>query len=129
MTDAPQGAHADQAPIAPGWVWMLRAAAAYNLLVAVPPLFARTTSDSDRIVSLLVACFGVIYALIARAPARLAPVLWAGVLGKLGVLIIMGMAVLDGRQPVAVIPVLAGDALFTLAFIAFLRRMAARPAP
>lgn len=108
--------------IAPGWVWMLRAAAAYNILVALPGLLAPATSDSDRIVSLLVGCFGLVYAMIARAPDRLGSVLWAGVIGKIGVLVIMGSAVVAGRQPLDIVPILVGDALFTLAFVAFLRR-------
>jgi hypothetical protein len=113
-------------PIAPGWIWMLRAAAAYNLLVALPPLFAPATPDSDRIVSLLVGCFGILYFIISRAPERLAVALWAGVIGKLGVLAIMVPAVTAGRQPVEIVPVLVGDGLFTLGFLAFLLR--GRPA-
>lgn len=108
--------------IAPGWVWMLRAAAAYNLLVALPGLIAAATPDADRVVSLLVGCFGGLYAMISVAPARFAPVLWTGVVGKLGVLVIMVPALVAGRQPPEIVPILAGDALFTLAFIAFLLR-------
>lgn len=108
--------------IAPGWVWLLRAAAAYNLLVALPGLIAAATPDADRVVSLLVVCFGGLYAMISVAPSRFAPVLWTGVVGKLGVLAIMVPAFVAGRQPPEIIPVLVGDALFTLAFIAFLLR-------
>ncbi|MFM7027946.1 MAG: hypothetical protein ACKOXK_04630 [Chakrabartia sp.] len=112
----------DEPRTAPGWVWMLRAAAAYNLLVSLPGLVAPGSSDSDRIVSLLVGCFGIIYAMISRFPVRFGPILWTGVIGKLGVLAIMVPAVVAGRQPMELVPVLAGDALFTLAFIAFLMR-------
>lgn len=108
------------APVARGWVWMLWAAAAYNLSVGVPGIFLGGASDEARIVSLLVACFGLVYGMIARFPERYAPLLWTGVIGKIGVLAIMGAAVMHGTQPVALVPVLAGDALFTLAFIAFL---------
>ena len=109
-------------PVAAGWVWMLRAAAAYNLLVAMPVLLAVATPDSDRIVSLLVACFGIIYAMIAQSPARFAPVLWAGVIGKVGILAILGPGVLQGQGAPGVAPVLAGDVLFTIGFLAFLLR-------
>ena len=112
--------------IAPGWAWMLRAAAAYNILVALPPLLSPATADSDRIVSLFVGCFGILYFIISRAPARLAAALWAGVIGKLGVLAIMAPAVMAGRQPLEVVPILVGDGFFTLAFIYFLLRV--RPA-
>lgn len=108
------------APVARGWVWMLWAAAAYNLIVGVPGIFLAGASDEARIVSLLVACFGLVYGMIARAPERFGPVLWTGVVGKCGVLAIMGAAVMHGTQPVELVPVLAGDALFTAAFIAFL---------
>lgn len=108
--------------IASGWVWMLRAAAVYNLLIALPPLFASVTPSSDRIVSLLVACFGLIYALVSWRPARFAPVLWAGILGKLGILAILGPDVLLGRGAPGIAVILAGDVLFTLGFLAFLWR-------
>ena len=58
--------------------------------------------------------------MVAYDPARFGPVLWAGVLGKIGVIALMGPAVAKGQAPKAVGYVLAGDALFTLAFFAFL---------
>ena len=63
-------------------------AAAYNLLVAVPGLVLGATVN-DRIVALLVGCFGLVYAMVARDPVRLGPVLWAGVVGKIGVVALM----------------------------------------
>ncbi len=108
--------------VAPGWVWMLRAAATYNVLVALPPLLSSATPDLDRIVSLLVGCFGILYFIISRAPGRLAAALWAGVIGKLGVLAIMVPAVAAGRQSEHIVPIIMGDALFTFGFLAFLFR-------
>ena len=58
-----------EAGLSPRWSWMLGAAAAYNLIVAVPALLVPDTSQDDRITAVLVASFGVLYALIARAPA------------------------------------------------------------
>ncbi|MFN5760108.1 MAG: hypothetical protein ACK440_11020 [Sphingomonadaceae bacterium] len=113
---------AEAKPIAPGWVWMLRAAAVYNLLVALPQLLASATPSSDRIVSLLVGCFGLIYALVSWQPHRFAPMLWAGIIGKLGILVILGPDVLQGRGAPGAAPILAGDLLFTLGFLAFLWR-------
>lgn len=78
------------------------------------------TGPTDRVVAVLVAGFGLLYALVARQPARLAPALWAGVLGKLGVLWVMVPGVLAGRTVAGTGAVLAGDLLFTLAFLAFL---------
>ena len=113
---------AEVKPIAPAWVWMLGAAAAYNLLVALPQLLASATPSSDRIVSLLVSCFGLIYALVSWQPHRFAPMLWAGIIGKLGILVILGPDVLQGQAAPGAVPVLAGDLLFTLGFLAFLWR-------
>lgn len=107
-------------PLARSWRWMLGAAAAYNLMVGVPGLLAPGAAVSDRIVALLVACFGVIYALVAWQPLRLAPALWAGVLGKIGVVALMAPEVMAGRAVPGTGAILAGDALFTLAFLAFL---------
>lgn len=102
------------------WSWMLGAAAAYNLVVAVPALLVPDTAQGDRVTAVLVASFGVLYALIARAPARYGRMLWAGVLGKAGILAILLPAILDGRAPGATGYILAGDALFTIGFLALL---------
>jgi hypothetical protein len=112
----------DPKPVARHWPFVLWAAAAYNLLIGVPGLFAAGASETARVVSLLVCCFGLLYAMIARDPTRLGPALWSGVVGKVGVVFIMLPAVLSGKLPVAIGAVLAGDALFTLAFLVFLLR-------
>jgi len=102
------------------WSWMLGAAAAYNLVVAVPALLVPDTAQGERVTAVLVASFGVLYALIARAPALYGRMLWAGVLGKAGILAILLPAILDGRAPEATGYILAGDALFTIGFLALL---------
>jgi hypothetical protein len=112
----------DQKTVARHWPIILWAAAGYNLLIGVPGLFAPGANETARVASLLVCCFGLLYAIIARDPARLAPALWSGVVGKIGVVAIMLPAVLSGKLPAAMGAVLAGDALFTLAFLVFLLR-------
>jgi hypothetical protein len=104
------------------WSVMLGAAAAYNLLVAVPSFFLPGAGLSDRIVALLVGCFGLVYALVARDPLRLAPVLWAGVAGKIGVVALMAPAVRAGLAAPGTGWILLGDALFTVLFLLFLVR-------
>jgi len=108
------------------WSVMLGAASAYNLVVALPGLFAAGASTSERIVALLVACFGLLYALISRDPLRLAPALWAGIVGKIGVVALMWPEVASGRAVPGTGLILAGDALFTLLFLVFLLRPARR---
>jgi hypothetical protein len=103
-----------------GWSLMLWAAAAYNLLVAVPSFFVPGAGLSDRIVALLVGCFGLVYAMVARDPGRLGPVLWAGVAGKIGVVALIWPEVQAGRALPGTGWVLLGDALFTALFLAFL---------
>lgn len=102
------------------WSVMLLAAAAYNLVVAVPGLFAAEANVTQRVVALLVGCFGLLYALIARDPARLAPALWAGVIGKIGVVALMWPEVAAGRALPGTGLILGGDALFTVLFLVFL---------
>ncbi len=109
-----------QTPVAAPWRWMLGGAALYNWVVALPVLLTPGAGPTDRVVAVLVAGFGLLYALVARQPARLAPALWAGVLGKLGVLWVMVPEVQAGRAMAGTGAVLAGDLLFTLGFLAFL---------
>jgi hypothetical protein len=110
------------------WRAMLAAAALFNLIVALPSLLLAQTV-SDRIVAVLVGCFGLVYALVAREPVRLAPVLWAGVIGKLGVVALMLPEVRAGRAVPGTGWILLGDLLFTALFLAFLLRRQTAPAP
>lgn len=102
------------------WSKVLWAAAAFNLLVAVPSFFLPGTGVSDRIVALLVGCFGLVYAMVAQDPLRLGQVLWAGVIGKLGVVALMAPEVQAGRAVPGTGWILLGDLLFTALFLAFL---------
>lgn len=96
---------------------MLWAAAAFNLAIGLPGLIRTGASLEGRVVALLVAAFGLLYAIAATDPPRFSPVLWAGVAGKLGVIALIGPAVARGQLPKATAVLLAGDALFTALFL------------
>jgi asparagine N-glycosylation enzyme membrane subunit Stt3 len=102
------------------WPITLALAAAYNLIIGGASLFQPGAPREGRVTGLLVAGFGVVYAIAASDPVRFAPVLWAGVLGKLGVIALLGPAVRGGELPRALGWVLAGDAVFTALFLALL---------
>ena len=104
------------------WTIVLWAAAAFNMLVAVPSFFLPGAAVSDRIVALLVGCFGLVYAQVARAPQQLGQVLWAGVIGKLGVVALMLPGVQAGRALPGTGWILLGDMTFTVLFVVFLLR-------
>ena len=104
--------------MAKGWSLMLGAAAAYNWLVSLPVLL--NVAPGDKVSAVLVAAFGVLYALVASNPARLASALWAGLVGKLGLVVLLAPAIAAGTAAPGTAPVLAGDLLFTIAFLALL---------
>ncbi|MCR2832892.1 hypothetical protein [Parerythrobacter lacustris] len=97
-------------------------AAAYNLVIGAAALFAPAEHVEARVVGLLVLCFGVVYALVASDIARFRPVLWAGVIGKAGVVVLMAPLVQAGLLPGYVGVILTGDALFMAAFVWILLR-------
>lgn len=103
-----------------GWRILFGAAALYNFAIGLPGVFAPGSALDAKVAALLVACFGVIYALVASNPPRFGPVLWAGVAGKLGVVSLMLPGVLAGTAQPGLGIILAGDGLFTLGFLAFL---------
>ncbi|MCZ8019266.1 hypothetical protein [Novosphingobium sp.] len=103
-----------------GWKWMLWGAAAYNWLVSLPVLIDGQLAAEAKISAVLVAGFGLLYALVARDPVRLAPALWAGVAGKLGLVVLLAPSVASGTAAPGTGPVLAGDLVFTAAFLALL---------
>lgn len=104
------------------WTVVLWAAAAFNMLVAVPSFFLPGAGVTDRIVAVLVGCFGLVYAMVARAPQQLGQVLWAGVFGKLGVVALMLPEVQAGRAMPGTGWILLGDMTFTVLFVVFLVR-------
>jgi hypothetical protein len=104
------------------WTIVLWAAAAFNMLVAVPSFFLPGAGVTDRIVALLVGCFGLVYAMVALAPQQLGQVLWAGVIGKLGVVALMLPEVQAGRAVPGTGWILLGDMTFTVLFVVFLLR-------
>ena len=102
------------------WPIVLTLAALYNLVIGGASLVQPGASREGRVTAVLVAGFGVVYAVVASDPARFAPVLWAGVLGKLGVIALLAPAVRNGALPRSLGWVLAGDALFTALFLVLL---------
>lgn len=79
--------------------------------------------------ALLVFSFGIVYALVARQPLRLAPVLWAGVFGKLCMMALMATVAFGEGAPAMLAQILAGDFLFACGFLAFLVGPARNDAP
>jgi hypothetical protein len=105
-----------------GWTIFFWAAAAFNFVVGAGGMIAPDAPVMNRIVSLLVFCFGIVYALVARDAARFGPALWAGVVGKAGVVAFLVPEVLASRAAPGTAALLAGDALFVLGFLVFLLR-------
>jgi hypothetical protein len=104
------------------WRWFFYAAATYNFVIGGAGLANAAAPVNDRIVGLLVLGFGIVYAFVGRDPARFGPVLWAGIIGKLGIVGLLLPDVLAGKAAAGTGYILAGDALFTLGFFAFLLR-------
>ena len=71
-------------------------------------------------IGLFVVVLGVVYAIVALDPERFGPMLWAGVLGRAGVVAQMAPAVREPETPKALGWILAGDAVFGVLFLAFL---------
>ena len=110
------------------WRWFFYAAAAYNAVIGGAGLADVTAPVNDRIVGLLVLGFGIVYAMVGRDPARFGPALWAGIVGKLGIVALLLPDVLAGSAAQGTGAILAGDALFTIGFLIFLLRRPATPA-
>lgn len=108
--------------VARGWHVFFGCAATFNFVIGGLGLIDPSADTTMRIVSLLVLCFGILYALTAREPLRFGPALWAGVIGKLGVVLMLGPPNWQAGGDPLVGAVVAGDLLFALGFAAFLWR-------
>ena len=102
------------------WKVFFAAAAAFNLLVGIGGFIDPAADINNQAIALLVFAFGIVYALVAREPLRLGPVLWAGVFGKACMVALLMPDALaeDGDRMIA--GILFGDMLFTAGFLTFL---------
>ena len=114
------------------WRAFFAVAAAFNFAAGLPLLFVPAemvgtlgiaVADDlmfHRLTGLLVACFGGVYALIASDPTHYRPMVWLGVIGKAGVVLLFTEAWLAGRIPFAAYAISLGDLAFAVGFLAFL---------
>ena len=102
------------------WRAVLVLAALYNLVIGGSSMAAAEPGSQMQITGLLVACFGIVYAICAADIARFRPVLWTGVIGKAGVIAMLAPQVASGALPPVTGWILTGDALFTLLFLLIL---------
>lgn len=86
-----------------------------NIPVPVDLLFHRMTG-------LLVVVFGLLYAFVAVDQVRYRALVWLGVVGKTGVVVLFAQAFLAGSIPLPAFAVSLGDLAFTLGFLVFLLR-------
>lgn len=116
------------------WSVFFWLAAAYNIAVGVPlilspDLFLQAGAEpampgpADMFVPLsgvLIAGFGIVYALVALQPLRMKPVVWAGVFGKGGVLALSLPPFFRGDVGLDAIALSLGDLAFATGFLVFL---------
>ena len=116
------------------WRVFFGLAAAYNFAVGVPLALSPETflaaggaapasGPADMFVPLsgmLIAGFGIVYALVAWQPERMKPVVWAGVFGKGGVLALSLPPWLRGEVGIDAVALSLGDLAFTIGFLVFL---------
>ncbi|KWV93724.1 hypothetical protein [Erythrobacter sp. AP23] len=111
---------ADRTPI--GWRIFFWLAAAYNLVIGLGAFLDAEWGSAEAIGGVLIFCFGIVYALVARQPKRFAPVLIAGILGKVMVVLMLGPPSWGESGDPGVGAIVAGDLAFALGFAAFLLR-------
>jgi len=101
--------------VSKGWRSFFWIATVFNFVIGLLAMLSPEATVDARIVGLLVFCMGIIYLLVAREPLRFAPVLWAGVIGKL-----LGPQAFGEGGDMLIAGVLSLDGLFALGFLAFL---------
>lgn len=105
-----------------GWRIFFWVAAAYNLVIGLGAFLDADWGSAEAINGVLIFCFGIIYALVAREPKRFAPALFAGIVGKGMVVAMLGPPNWgEGGDP-AIGAIVAGDLVFALGFLVYLLR-------
>lgn len=103
-----------------GWRLFFWIAAAFNFLIGIAGMLMPQSSIDGRTIGLLIFAFGLVYFIVASDPVRYGKVLWAGVLGKVGVVALLGPSEFGGEGSALIAAVLTGDALFAFGFLVFL---------
>lgn len=116
------------------WTIVFGLAAAFNLLVGLPLLFAPAAFYaaigqppppdilSSQMVGLLITVFGVGYVMVARDPPRNRNILWLGVLGKTPLPLITWLSIQAGRTPMDGLWLTLVDLVFVALFLTYLLR-------
>lgn len=73
-------------------------------------------------VGMMIAVFGVGYAIVARNPAGNRGIVWIGVIGKLGAATLAAMQYQQGLIPMQTFALGMGDVVFAVIFLLFLWR-------
>lgn len=107
----------------PAWRVFFWSAAAYNLVIGLGGFLNAAWASPEAIGSVLIFCFGIVYAIVARDPVRFGPMLAAGILGKGMVVAMLGPPNWGGGGDPVIGAIVAGDLAFALGFVAFLLRM------
>ena len=105
-----------------GWRVFFWVAAAYNIVVGLGAFHVAEWGSSEALGAVLIVCFGIVYAFVARQPKRFAPVLIAGIVGKGMVVAMLGPENWGPGGDRATGAIVAGDLVFALGFAAFLIR-------
>lgn len=110
----------DYGETARGWRVFFWCAAAFNFVIGLAGILVPESTIDGRTIGLLVFAFGLVYLIVASDPLHYGRVVWAGVLGKVGVVALLGPREFSGEGSNIVAAVLAGDALFAFGFLVFL---------
>lgn len=110
------------APVSSAWRTFFWLAASYNFVIGLLVFVAAAWGSAEAINGVLIFCFGIVYALMARDPQRFAPVLLAGIVGKAMVVAMLGPPNWWGGGDPTVGVIVAGDLFFASGFVLFLVR-------
>ena len=96
---------------------MLVPNAVYTIADTVPP-----SSLETRLMGWLIAALGIGYAVVAKDPSHNRGIVQAGLIGKLGAVMLVWSHWLTGHAPTAFALAIVGDVIFAVGFVIFLRR-------
>lgn len=102
------------------WRLFFWVAAAFNLVIGLGGFLDAQWASPEAVGSVLIFCFGIVYALVARDPKRFAPTLIAGIVGKGMVVAMLGPPNWFGGGDAMIGAIVVGDLFFAFGFALFL---------
>ncbi|MEQ8410198.1 MAG: hypothetical protein RIC51_09605 [Erythrobacter sp.] len=120
MSEGRLGAPIGRRPVGQGWRIFLWLVASFNFVVGLIGMLSPVSNLDARLIGLFVFAFAIVYVQAARDPERFAPVLWSGLIAKVGTAALFAPLGFGSEGSLVVAGAVVVNGLFAVGLLALL---------